>query len=1218
MYKSIAITGISFELPGMKDWAELSQSLSKKEIKVGVMPPGRLQDFHNHYGHVEMSTGGFLEHIDLFDHTYFGLTEREAVKTFPEQRLFLSHAMRAFYDAGYTEKDLQQSDTGIFLASARSQYHPYLNGQYDFFDTLTGIEATRLARFLDIRGPVMSINTTCSSSLMAVHSACSSLEHGECGMALVGGVRLSTITKERADGFVVISRRGECRPFDKDADGMMNGEGVICMVLKRLEDAERDNDPIYATIEGRAVNHGGARITSLTAPSIEAQKEVILKAWEHADIAPKDVKFIEAHGTGTILGDPIEFAGINEAFLEKGISAATCKISSVKAQIGHLDTMCGMAGLLRIVAALNNKIIPPQANFTTINEHIEEAGSAIEIQREPEYWKTDDGRRTGGVSSFGLTGTNVHMVIANREKEIQEENQEQYHFLQISETTQDKLEKLKLQLTVFLEDDLSLSLGVFSQKINRLYNAGKYHEGIVFTDRNDLLTQLRTSVNKPAGETAFLLMDLDLLSYDRDHIRQILKENSIIKKCWEDAIGKAYSQEQITDHRVLGILFQYVLYKYLLSLLGNKLQVIAKQGEGVLQALLNNKLEPVAIINDPGLIIINDRHFNRQSFEDYLFKNFAQQKVVLIDFSRDNEMHFPDAGNIMNIGGAFYTKERCQLYKELLEAGKEPLRASNVGIPLPGIQLPVYQLSRFWPDPVPKPGINTAVVEKTEKITEHPAVIISLEEIIARVKPIWSNLLEIEDDIAPDDDFFELGGDSLTGLDLLAQLDKEFKGKFVTYEEMYSFSTLDKLCGTLHERLSQKHDTEEKQPIREVVEDAAEGREQYEKLLNTIRHNPAPEEVVLQDILITGGTGSLGSCLVKRLVDTTDANIICLVRGKNEQDASERFWSVYKESFSIGHEERIRVICGDLSDEYLFKGKAIQQSLEKVNAVYHAAGSLTFVGSPDLEKHINYEGTRHIFDWSVENKVPYFNYISTVGITGRSMPEHIQAFHETDLNLGQNTANFVHSGTKLLAEEYINDHASADTVVNTFRISNVGGRYTDGFTLFNMNRNLMYLKLLRVYKAGHYSDEFLNYSLNFQITPVDILARAICDLSFYRHQFLQTFHLTLEKGFTMEEIISSFKENKIILSKLDHNDFLEYIEKWQESSEEYAVNLMKYETYDKKTRENTYKLMTDATRLSLGKINASVTYDRLAYLNTVVSYCIKEGFLSADSSLINH
>lgn len=1217
MYKSIAITGISFELPGMKDWAELSQSLSKKEIKVGMMPPGRLQDFHNHYGPVEMSTGGFLERIDLFDNTYFGLTDREAVKTFPEQRLFLSHAMRAFYDAGYTEKDLQQSDTGIFLASARSQYHPYLNGQYDFFDTLTGIEATRLARFLDIRGPVMSVNTTCSSSLMAVHSACSSLEHEECGMALVGGVRLSTITKERADGFVVISRKGECRPFDKDADGMMNGEGVICMVLKRLEDAERDNDPIYATIEGRAVNHGGARITSLTAPSIEAQKEVILKAWEHAGIGAQDVKFIEAHGTGTILGDPIEFAGINEAFLEKGISAATCKISSVKAQIGHLDTMCGMAGLLRVVAALNNKIIPPQANFTTINEHIEEAGSAIEIQREPEYWKTDDGRRTGGVSSFGLTGTNVHMVIANREEKIRKEDQEQYHFLQIGETTKDRLEKLKQQLTVFLEEDPSLSPGVFSQKINRLYNAGKYHEGIVFADRNDLLTQLRTSVNKPAGETAFLLMDLDLLNYDRDLIRKVLKENSIIKRCWEDVIGKAHSPEQITDHRILGILFQYVLYKYLSSLLGNKLQIIAKQGEGVLQALLNNKLEPAAIINDPGLIIINDRHFNRQSFEDYLFKNFAQQRVVLIDFSRDSEMHFPDAGNIMNIGGAFYTKERFQLYKELLEAGKEPLKASNVGVPLPGIQLPVYQLSRFWPNPVQKPDTNTAVVEKTEKITERPAAI-SLEEIIARVKPLWSSLLEIDGDIAPDDDFFELGGDSLTGLDLLSQLDKEFKGKFVTYEEMYSFSTLEKLCVALYERLAQKRDTEEKQPVRIVVEDAAAGREPYEKLLDTIRHNPAPEKVIHQDILITGATGSLGSFLVKRIMDTTDANIICLVRGKDDQDAGDRFWKVYKESFGIGQEERIRVICGDLANEHLFKEQTVQQALEKVNTVYHAAGSLTFVGSPDLERHINYKGTRHIFDWVIANKIPYFNYISTVGITGRAMPGYVQAFHETDLNLGQDTTNFVHSGTKLLAEEYIRSHASADTMVNTFRISNMGGRYADGFARFNMNKNLMYLKLQRVYKAGHYSDEFMNYSLNFQIAPVDILARAICDLSFYRHQFLQTFHLTLEKGFTTEEIINSFKENKIILSKLDHDDFLEYIEKWQESSEEYAVNLMKYETYDKKTRENTYKLMTDATRLSLEKIGASVTYDRLAYLNTVVSYCIKEGFLSADTSLINH
>jgi len=1099
MYKSIAIIGISFELPGIGDWAALSQSLNRKDINVGALPPGRLRDVQARYGPVDIAAAGFLDRIDLYDNEFFDQTEREAMKTFPEQRLFLLHAMRAFYDAGYTAKDIQASLTGIFLSPARSQYPAYISGQYDFFDTLTGIEATRLARFLDIRGPIMSVNTTCSSSLMAIHNACLSLEHGECNMALTGGVKLGTITKENAATFVVISRKGECRPFDKDADGMMNGEGAVCMVLKRLEDAERDGDPIYATIEGRGVNHGGARITSLTAPSIEAQKEVILKAWDNARIAPADVKFIEAHGTGTILGDPIEFSGINEAFAEKGIAAPTCKISSVKAQVGHLDTMCGMAGLLRVVAALNNHVIPPQANFDVINEHIDEAGSAVRVQREPEYWEDNKGLRVGGVSSFGLTGTNVHLVIAHREKNVQPAEPAQPYFLQISETTTERQEQQKQTLIRFLEENPSASLRLFSQKINRLYNAGKLSEGIIFNTREELLEELRKTAEKPREETAFLLLDLDLLSYPPALVEQVLRENSLIRKSWDDVIGETYHPGQIKDNKVRSVLFQYVLYKYLLSLLGNKLQVIARQGESVLQALLNNKLRPVDIINDPGLIRLNEHPFNRHNFEQYLFRQFARQKVVLIDFSTSNDMRF-DAAHILTVAGAFNAKERYQLYKTLLAAGREPLKAPNVPVPLPGIQLPVYQLKRFWPEHLTNTAVTETVAEKKEAGKAQPQAVISLEAIRERVVPIWKQLLEMDADIAPADDFFLLGGDSISGLDMLSMLDKEFNGKLVTYEEMYSFSTLEKLCAVLHERLNPQQEEVKEKPVLVTVEDTAARKERYQQLLNAIKASPVPGRVAHRDILVTGATGLLGSFLVKKLLNDTGANIVCLVRGKDNDDALRRFQEIYSRNFGLGEQERIKVVKGDLNNEDLFKDPQLLSALEKVNTVYHAAGSPAFVGSPNLEEHINYKGTRHLFDWALKSGIQYFNYISTIGITGQAMPAHIEAFYETDLNLGQQTANFVHSGTKLLAEEYINKHRSGSIAVNTYRISNIGGRYHDGFAPFNMNKNLMYMKLHRLYKAGYYSDEFLEYNLNLKITPVDLLANTIGDLSFYRHE----------------------------------------------------------------------------------------------------------------------
>jgi acyl carrier protein len=431
--------------------------------------------------------------------------------------------------------------------------------------------------------------------------------------------------------------------------------------------------------------------------------------------------------------------------------------------------------------------------------------------------ETDNGIRTGGVSSYGLTGTNVHMVVVHKEVKTRAKDQDPHYFLQIGETTRERLEMLKQQLIRILENDPSADLKTFSQKINRLYDANKYNEGIIFSDRDVLLHELRQPAGKRVEEAAFLLLDLDVLSYDPALIKNILGENNIIKKCWQDVIGKAYSPEHIANGAVLNVLFQYVLYKYLLSLLGNKLQVVTRQGEGVLQALLNNKLQPSAIINDPGLISISQHQFNWQHFENYLHKNFAQQKVVLIDFSGDNEMRLPDAGNVIKINGAFHAKARYQLYKELLTVNKEPLRSPNVPVPLPFIQLPVYQLSRFWPKNTPVINSTSTAIEVVERSEEQPKIMLSMEEIMTRVKPIWQQVLELEQDISPTDDFFELGGDSLSGLDMLSQLNKKFKARFISYEEMFSFSTLEKLCATLQERLTPNTDIAEKSADRSLA-----------------------------------------------------------------------------------------------------------------------------------------------------------------------------------------------------------------------------------------------------------------------------------------------------------------------------------------------------------------------------------------------------------------
>lgn len=320
MKNSIAIIGVSFDLPNIKNWDDLKASLTSNSSFISDMPAHRLKEIQEAFGISKMAKAGYLNEIDKFDNEYFGFTERESLKMFPEHRLFLTNAMKAFYHAGYNESDLKSSKTGVFYTSPKSAYANYdgiSNVSFGAFDFVKGIEATILAKYLDLRGPVIAINTSCSSSLTAINSAKHSLNSGECDIAIVGAVKTLALTENAIKNNVVHSQKGECRPFDKDADGMMNGEGAVFFVLKRYEKALADGDAILGEIKGIAINHGGNRISSLTAPSSEAQKDVILQAWENAGIDFNKIGYIEAHGTGTILGDPIEVEGIKQAFLSK-------------------------------------------------------------------------------------------------------------------------------------------------------------------------------------------------------------------------------------------------------------------------------------------------------------------------------------------------------------------------------------------------------------------------------------------------------------------------------------------------------------------------------------------------------------------------------------------------------------------------------------------------------------------------------------------------------------------------------------------------------------------------------------------------------------------------------------------------------------------------------------------------------------------------------------
>lgn len=421
--KDIAIIGIGLKLPDAETTDEFWNNLVQAKDFIQQIPSERKRDVDHYFqllGNKRKDNnyvfGAYLNNIDYFDYSFFNILPKEACIMDPNQRIFLEIVWNAIENAGYSSDKLKGSNTGVFIGySGDDEYKQMINNldDRDLQQALTGnlspCIASRIAYILDFHGPNMLINTLCSSSLVAVHLACKSLQNKECDMAIVGGIQLHILPIRKVK-FGIESNHNMVRTFDDEADGTCPGEGAIAYLLKPLRNAQADRDNIYAIIRGSAVNCDGASV-GLTAPNPTAQSEVIVSAWESAAINPETISYIEAHGTGTKLGDPIEVEGIMKAFRKYTNKKQFCGVGSVKSNIGHLDAVSGAVGLLKTIMALKNNIIPPTLHLKKPNSIIPFVNSPIYIIDQLKDWKEDRHPKRCGVSSFGLGGTNCHVVL---------------------------------------------------------------------------------------------------------------------------------------------------------------------------------------------------------------------------------------------------------------------------------------------------------------------------------------------------------------------------------------------------------------------------------------------------------------------------------------------------------------------------------------------------------------------------------------------------------------------------------------------------------------------------------------------------------------------------------------------------------------------------------------------------------------------------------------
>ena len=483
--EGIAVIGMAGRFPGASNLAQFWRNLCDGVESVQFFTGAELRDSGvpaNLLSNPDyVRAGTLLPNADRFDAAFFGFTPREAEILDPQQRVFLECAWESLENAGYDAERFAGA-VGVFAGAGMNHYLlQNLLGRPDVLATVGEYQTmllsdkdfltTRAAYKLNLRGPAVTVQTACSTSLVAIHQAVQSLLNYGCDMALAGGV---SVNPQQGRGYLyqtgmILAQDGHCRAFDADAQGTVGGAGCGIVVLKRLADALADGDRIDAVIRGTATNNDGSQKVGYTAPSVSGQAEVVALAQAVADVSPDSISYIEAHGTGTPLGDPIEIAALTQAFRRGTQRKQFCAIGSLKPNIGHPDAAAGVAGLIKAALALKHQLIPPSINFAAPNPKIDFVNSPFFVNTELRDWVSESPRRAG-VSSFGIGGTNAHAILEEAPPEIAPpETKRTAHLLALSAKTETALDAATDNLADFLRlnPNVNLADAAYTLQIGR-------------------------------------------------------------------------------------------------------------------------------------------------------------------------------------------------------------------------------------------------------------------------------------------------------------------------------------------------------------------------------------------------------------------------------------------------------------------------------------------------------------------------------------------------------------------------------------------------------------------------------------------------------------------------------------------------------------------------------------------------------------------------------
>lgn len=1104
--------------------------------------------------------GGFISDADKFDPLFFNISPIEAEYMDPQERLFLQTVWHAVEDAGYTRPSLSKNTVGVFAGVMWGEYQMF--GREVRPSSSYWSIANRVSYVFDFKGPSMALDTACSSSLTAVHLACESIKSGQCDMAIAGGVNLSLHPNKylllSLGNF--ISSDGRCRSFGKGGDGYVPGEGVGAVVLKPLEKAVEDGDNILAVIKSTMINHGG-RTNGYTVPSPAAQGSLIRSNLKRAAIDPRSISYLEAHGTGTSLGDPIEIAGLVSAFEQETSENGSgnkpyCPIGSVKSNIGHLESAAGMAALTKVILQMKHKTLVPSIHADTVNPNIDFSASPFFIQAETTEWKRPvvsvNGKsivypRRSGISSFGAGGSNAHLIVEEYEavKADYEYDSHEPCIFVLSARDRDRLAEYADKVLEFiktnrLSDDTGSSTDLNLRNVCFSFQTG------------------REAMNERLAVVALSWNDL------------------------ADALSGYRKGEHMSGNLYMGSTrdrgFHFDAF------------IDGEEGNQFIQSIVKNKK----------------------------FHKLARFWASGLDFDW-MLLYSETKPQRVSVPGYPFAKERCWITDG---HSPEPVIVSEQDIkPVKVAGVSSWPVVESKPDNHPYPAMPVKY-GPTDRPSVQAG---KLDETRTVMAGKISKLLKIgKQKIDFDTVLTDYGMDSITGLRLINEIEKTF-GEKLSLDSIQNATVNSLAKAVEHLRGHGDEKTVTTAPggapvpsndpvIRNEPEDERMSEENLAAMFpRTIKGG---SELKTRQILLTGATGVLGGRLVADLLHMTDSTVYCLVRAKNQEEGKNRIREMvrlYQTGAGIEREFESRVVpvIGDIAHPFLNMDKETYIGLVgKIDMVLHNAAKTSLHGIYSELKPANVDGTRHMIDFCLKTAQKYFVFISSYVVMGDRQFTSSSPFTEKEFYVGQAFGNLGYAKSKYESEKMVRLARKDGLKWMIARPGNIMGDSRTGIYPFGIPGipGIFY----DIFKTVIKNQIAVNAIQFFDITPVDYVSRGIVHLTTQTKNLFDTYHLNNPHPKTFREIMDLISDCGYGLNFLEISEFksaLDLIGKY----DSITADLITFNPSMMPRNESTY---ADASYTAGVLSKADIICPRIdrTLMETYLNYCLSVRYFKKNST----